>query len=137
MKAVFPRREHQSSYGNITHAHIIISVDWDKLSEEKMFFVKKTWTSLYIFVIRSDDIKYFITKNIISSKYEVDNDVESAINFLTHKYNDVFMVKISTGELRFRMRNYCQMTSDNTKQMFTDIPLTVTKNVGKGYINLG
>ena len=37
------------------------------------------------------------------------------------------MVKTSNIELRFRMPNYFQMTSDNTKQMFTDIPLTNTQ----------
>ena len=37
------------------------------------------------------------------------------------------MVKTSTGELRFSMPNYFQMTSDNTKQMFMGITFTVTQ----------
>ena len=37
MKAVFSRRDYQSNSGNLVHAHIIIAVDWDKLSEEESF----------------------------------------------------------------------------------------------------
>ena len=51
-------------------------------------------------VIRSGVIEDFIAKNIISGRYEVENNVESAINFLTHKYNDICMIKTSTCELR-------------------------------------
>ena len=47
--------------------------------------------------IRSDDIEYFIAKDIFSSKDEVDNNFESDITFLTHKCNDRCMVKMSTG----------------------------------------
>ena len=37
------------------------------------------------------------------------------------------MVKTSTDELIFCMPNYFQMTCDNTKEMFMDIPLTVAQ----------
>ena len=56
--------------------------------------------------IRSDEIEDIIANNIISSKYEVDNNVESAINFLTHKSNDRCMVKTPPVELKYRIPNY-------------------------------
>ena len=79
----------------------------------------------------------FISKNILSSKDEVENNVESVITFLTHRFNDRFMVKTSTGELTCRMPNYWHITSDNTKQMFMDIPLTVTQKCWKSLHKLG
>ena len=69
----------------------------------------------------------FISKNILSSKDEVENNVESVITFLTHRFNDRFMVKTSTDKSRYCMPNYFQMNSDNTKQIFMDIPLTLTQ----------
>ena len=58
-------------------------------------------------VIRSDEVEYFIPKNIISSKNDVDNNVELVMTFLNHKCNDRCMVKTSTDEFRYRMTNYC------------------------------
>ena len=90
-----------------------------------MFLLKKLgWYSVFD-VIRYDKIENFIAKNIISGKDEVENNVESAINVLTQKFKNRCMVKTSTGELRYRMPNCCQITSNNTKQMFMGIPLTV------------
>ena len=61
----------------------------------------------YLFdVIVSDDIEGFIANNIVSSKDEAYNNVESVITFINHKCNDRCMVKTSTGELRFSMPNY-------------------------------
>ena len=40
-KEVFDRREYQSNSGNLAHAHIILAVDIEKLSEEENVFVKK------------------------------------------------------------------------------------------------
>ena len=62
----------------------------------KVFYKKLGLASVFC-IITSDDIENFIVNNIISSKYEVDNNIESAINFLTQKCNDRFMVKTSTG----------------------------------------
>ena len=92
-----------------------------------MFLLKKlAWA--YVFdVIISDDIEDFIANNIISSKYEVDNNTESDITFINHKCNDRCMVKKSTGELICPMTNYCHLTSENIKQMFMDKTLTVTQ----------
>ena len=58
-----------------------------------MFLLKKlAWD--YVFdVIMSHEIEDFIANDIISSKYEVDNNVESAITFINHKCNDRCMVK--------------------------------------------
>ena len=47
-KAVFYKREYQSNSGNLAHAHIILAVDIEKLSEEENVFVKKTCMGLCI-----------------------------------------------------------------------------------------
>ena len=39
-------------------------------------FVKKLGQTSIFDIIRYDDIEYFIANNIISSKYEVENNVE-------------------------------------------------------------
>ena len=56
-------------------------------------FCKKLGLASVFCIITSDDIENFIVNNIISSKYEVDNNVESAITFLNRKFNDICMVK--------------------------------------------
>ena len=38
VKAVFSISEYQSNFVNIAHAHIILAVDWEKLSEEEICF---------------------------------------------------------------------------------------------------
>ena len=48
VKTVFYIREYQSNSGNLAHAHIILAVDIEKLSEEEMFLLKKTCMSLCI-----------------------------------------------------------------------------------------
>ena len=83
VKAVFYRRKYQWNSGNISHAHIILAVDFKKLSEEESVFVKRLGQGSVFDVIRSDKIDYFIANNTISSEYEVDNNVESSITFLT------------------------------------------------------
>ena len=103
MKAVFSRSKYQSNYGNLERANIILAIYWQKISKEKSVFVGKIGRASVFDVIRYNQIWGFIAKNIISSKYEVDNNVESAINFITHKYNDICMVKTSTGSLGFCM----------------------------------
>ena len=115
MKAVFSRSKYQSNYGNLARANIILAIYWQKISKEKSVLVGKIGRASVFDVIRYNQILDFIAKNIISSKYEVYNNVESAINVLTHKCNDRCMIKTSTDELRYRMPNYCQMASDHTK----------------------
>ena len=92
-----------------------------------MFLLKKLRRASVFDVIISDEIENFIANNIIESKYEVGNIVESAITFITRKCNDICMVKKSTGELIYRTTNYFYITSDNTKQMLMDTPLEVTQ----------
>ena len=48
VKVVFYRREYQSNSGNLAHAHIILAVDIEKLSEEENVYVKKTCMGLCI-----------------------------------------------------------------------------------------
>ena len=48
VKTVFYIREYQSNSGNLAHAHIILDVNIEKLSEEENVFVKKTCMSLCI-----------------------------------------------------------------------------------------
>ena len=40
VKSVFSRREYQPKSGNLAHAHIILAVDWEKLSEKGTVSVK-------------------------------------------------------------------------------------------------
>ena len=93
-KVLFSRRDYQSNSENIAHALIILAVDCEKPSEEERVLFKKLGQDSVFDVIISDEIEDFIEKNIISSKYEVYNNVESAIKFITQKYNDGCMVKI-------------------------------------------
>ena len=54
---------------------------------KRKVFLKLGWAYVFVVIIYYD-IDDFIAKNIISSKYEVDNNVESAIAFITQKFND-------------------------------------------------
>ena len=81
----------------------------------KLFLLKFVQASVFDAIIY-DDIEDFITKDIISSKDEVYNNFESVITFITHKFNDRYIVKTPTGELIFHMTNYYYMNSDNTKK---------------------
>ena len=77
MQAVFSKREFWSNSVNISHAYIILTIDWEKLSEEESVFVKKKLGQDSVFgVIRSDEIEKFIAMDIISSKGGVEHNVE-------------------------------------------------------------
>ena len=58
-----------------------------------IFLFKKLGQASVFDFIRFDEIEDFIANNIISSKDEVDNNVKSAITFITHKCNCRFVVK--------------------------------------------
>ena len=47
------------------------------------------------------------------------------------------MVKTSTGELRFHMPNYCQITSYNTTTKIMNIPLIATQQFWESLHKLG
>ena len=81
----------------------------------KQFLLKFVQASIFDAIIY-DDIEDFITNNIISSKDELYNNFESVITFITHKFNDRYIVKTPTGELILCMPNYYHMISDNTKK---------------------
>jgi hypothetical protein len=63
--------------------------------------------------------------------------IEAVTLFLTHSCNNRCLVKTSNSELRCRMPKYCQMTSDNTRQMFMEIKLSISQQCWETLHHLG
>jgi predicted GIY-YIG superfamily endonuclease len=126
VKATFSRREYQSNSGNLGHAHIILAINWDRLTDEECEFVKNLARGSIFDVVRSDEIQDYIDRELIKSQDDVSPLVEDVDTFLTHKCNDRCLVKRSDGGFRCRMPKYIFMTPDNTKQNFVDMPAHIT-----------
>ena len=65
VKATFSRREYQSNSGNLAHAHIILAVNWLKLTEEQKVFVENLAKCSIFDVVKSNDIGNYLERGII------------------------------------------------------------------------
>ena len=81
VNAIFSRREYQSNSGNLGHAHIILVIQWDALTNEERLFIENLAKGLIIEVLRSDDIESYLEQRIINNKNEVHERVEDAALF--------------------------------------------------------
>ena len=127
VKATFSRREYQSNSGNLSHAHIIIAVNWDALTVEERDFVNNLARGSVYDVVRSHEIPDYIDQELINSQDDVCTLVDDATIFLTHKCNNRCLVKTSDGGFRCRMPRYMNMTPDCTKQHFIELPVIITE----------
>ena len=126
LKAIFGRREYQSESGNVAHSHIILAIDWPNLSDDEKKYVENLARGSIFDVVRSHEIDEYIEKKFIRNVDDVDSRIDDASLFLSHKCSNRCLVKTSTGKLRCRMPRYCQLTPDNTRPMFIDVPSPIS-----------
>lgn len=121
-KALFSRKEYQKDRGNLSHAHMMIELDWEKMTDEEANFVDDLIRASLCDIVKSSEIPSFIDKGVfeaVEDAFEVSEDGEL---FLSHVCNDSCLVRMPDGRLRCRKLNNAKISPDNTKHTFMKLP---------------
>ena len=103
-----------------------MAVNWESLTDDERQFVENLAHASVFDVVKSHDIQSYIEKGILSNKDDVDKRVDDASLFLTHRCNNICLVQNADGTWRCRMPKYINMTYDNTKQCFVELPINLS-----------
>ena len=120
--AIFARKEYQKDKGNVSHIHLMLKLNWDKLSSEEKKFINDMIRASVIDVVRVDEVNHLIEHGLMKSVVDLEEIVEDASKILGHHCSPRCLMMVSPGVFRCRKLNNLNVTSDNTKHVFKPLP---------------
>jgi len=114
--SIFSRNEYQKSVGNLSHIHLILQVEWSKLTEEENEFVRDLIRADTLSIPRDrKDIDELIDEGLLKCHDCGDLLKQHAETFLAHRCNERCQERISVNEYRCRKPNYAEMSPNPLK----------------------
>ena len=122
LTTIFSRKEYQKDKGNLSHAHMMIRLNWDVMSADERKFVDNIIRASVCDIIRADEIEKYIDHGLMKSHHDIFEVMEDATMFLSHKCSDRCLVKTLDGNLRCRKLDNLKVSKDNTRHEFMSLP---------------
>ena len=63
--AIFARKEYQKDRGNVSHTHLMLKIDWTKLTAEEKTFMDDLIRASVIDVVRVDEVDDLVIETIL------------------------------------------------------------------------
>ena len=120
--AIFARKEYQKDKGNVSHTHLMLKLNWDKLSAEEKEFINDLIRASVIDVVRVDEVDHLIEHGLMESVVDLEKIVEDASNILGHRCSPRCLMMVAPGVFRCRKLNNLEVSPDNTKHVFKPLP---------------
>ena len=120
--AIFVRKEYQTSKGNLSHAHLMICLLWEAMTEKEREFVNDLIRASIFDIVRPDEVDRFMKEGVFTYRHDIFKVWENTGKFLPHICNDGCLVKNADGTFRCRKIDNLKASPDNTKHMFLDLP---------------
>ena len=121
-RSIFARKEYQPKIPNLSHSHLITELDYNAMTAAERAFTDDLIRNGIFQIVRIDEVPDYIEKGHFTSIWDVNEVVDNAANFLTHRCNDGCLVKNLDGTMRCRKPNNAKLTKDNTRHTHMALP---------------
>lgn len=121
-RAIFSRKEYQQFRGNLSHSHVMIELDWKKMTDEEIEFVDDLIRASVCDIVRADEAKEYVKEGIIGHPSDIKMIHDDGETYLGHVCSDSCLVRMPDGSLRCRKLDNAKISPDNTKHMFLPLP---------------
>ena len=122
LSAIFARKEYQVKQGNLSHAHMMIQLNWDEMSPDEKAFVDDLIRAGIFDIVRSDEVDDLINEGIFENEDDIIEVIGNAEKFLPHRCNDTCLVRRADGTLQCRKIDNVNATPDNRSHQYVSIP---------------
>lgn len=125
VKGIFSRDEYQKDKGNLPHIHLILSVDMDKISEEKKTKLNDLIRASICSIRTYDEVQELINEGVFSSWEDVNELNDLGRKILSHKCDERCKRRVNDGDdpdnFRCRKLNNLRISPNNTKNSYISI----------------
>ena len=128
--AVFVRDEFQDKRGNLPHIHMLISIDFDKVTEAQQDRIDDLIRADIGSIVRSDEVQHLIDDGILKSNEDWKELNVLSDEILPHRCTPRCQVRIAEGDgpdsFRCRSNNNLRLSPDITCDNLIPLPLKLS-----------
>ena len=135
--SLFARKEYQELTGNLSHIHLMLEVNWNKLNDDQTKFVKDLCRCSLMDIVRPREVKRLIGDGTFKTVDDWTDMINDAKNFLGHVCNSRCQMRMADGSFKCRKVNNLKISKDNTKHTFLAFNNDLPQNCINRLVKIG
>jgi predicted GIY-YIG superfamily endonuclease len=135
--SIFARNEYQAKAGNLSHIHLMLEVDWKKMTEEQTKYVNDLCRCSILDIVKPSEIKHLIEDGTFKTVDDWHDTVDDATKFLGHKCNSRCLRKTADGSFKCRKIDYLKASEDNTRHTYNRFNEDLSDDCIKRLLQIG
>ena len=141
VNAMFARDEYQSDVGNLPHIHMMLSMDFEHLSDDQRKKIDDLIRASICDIVRTDEVQHLIDDGIFTDTKDYEEMQKDAGNILPHICNARCKKRVDhkncPSDFKCRKTNNLKMSPDNTKHCYVQLPNEHTPECIQRLIQIG
>ena len=89
------KKKYQKDKGNLSHTHLMLKVNWDKLSNTEKLFIDDIFGSSVVDTSRVDEVDKIVEQGLIDPVVALDDSVEDGSNISNHQTGAIQSQRLS------------------------------------------